>query len=116
MQTLSKKSPGQPLDGVNLIPYVLNGMKERPHQTLYWKNGSKWAVRDGDLKAVFGNSDGQGKKGKPLNEIALFDLSKDGSETKDLASSRVEDVAKMEKLYLEWKKDFPKPAWGGKEE
>jgi arylsulfatase A-like enzyme len=122
-----KASPGNPLDGVNLIPYLLDETKGRPHQTLYWKNGIKWAVRDGDLKAVFGNTEGQGKKkkqkkndskdedDKPSTEIALFDLSKDGGETNNLAASRVNDVARLEKLYNEWKRDFPKPTWGGGE-
>ena len=44
-----------PLDGVNLLPYVTGENQDRPHQTLFWKNGSKWAVRDGDLKLVVGN-------------------------------------------------------------
>ncbi len=71
-------------------------------------------MRDGDLKAVFGNSEGLSeKKGKPATEIALFDLSNDSKEANNLASSRAEDVARLEKLYLDWKKDFPKPTWGG---
>ncbi len=112
------RSPGQPLDGVNLLPYMLGETKDL-HRTLYWKNGSKWAVRDRDLKAVSGNSEGKagkGKKaakGKPSTEILLFDLSNDISETNNLAASRPEDVARLEKLYIEWKKDFPTPTWGG---
>lgn len=108
-----QKSPGQPLDGVNLLPLMLGETKEPPHPTLFWKNGNKWAVRDGDLKAVFGNSEGPGKKGKPAAEIALFDLAHDRKEEKNVASSRAEDVARLEKLYMDWKKDFPKPTWGG---
>lgn len=93
---------------------MLGETKRLPHHTLYWKHGIKWAVRDGDLKAVFGNSEGPGaKKGKPATEVALFDLSNDSKEAKNLASSRAEDVARLEKLYLDWKKDFPKPTWGG---
>jgi Sulfatase len=106
-------SPGNLLDGVNLIPYMLDPSKGRPHQTLYWKNGTKWAVRNGDLKAVFGNPQGQGKRTATSTEIALFDLSKDGSETNDLAASRADDVARLKQLYIEWKKDFPTPTWGG---
>ena len=111
-------SPGQPLDGVNLLPYMRGETKERPHQTLYWKNGTKWAVRDGDLKAVAGNDGGnsgkgkKAKKGKPSSEILLFDLSKDTSESNNLAASRPDDVTRLEKLYRDWKKDFPAPTWG----
>jgi arylsulfatase A-like enzyme len=111
--------PGNPLDGVNLLPYMLGETSERPHQSLYWKNGTKWAVRDGDLKAVCGNSEskiGKGKKAKNGNtsgEISLFDLAKDERESNNLAASQPEDVARLEKLYIEWKKNFPAPTWGG---
>ncbi len=108
-----KMSPGKPLDGVNLLPFMLGESKARPHQTLYWKNGSKWAVRDGDIKAVSGNAEGKGKNSEPTNEIMLFDLLQDLSETNNLAASRPDDIARLEKLYSEWKKDFPKPTWGG---
>jgi arylsulfatase A-like enzyme len=114
-----KTSPARPLDGVNLLPYMLGETKDRPHQTLYWKNGTKWAVRNGDLKVVAGNAEGReargkrAKKGAPSTEIFLFDLSMDTSEANNIAASRPDDVARLEKLYIEWKKDFPTPTWGG---
>ncbi len=113
-----KISSGQPLDGVNLLPYMLGETKARPHQTLYWKSGNKWAVRDGDMKAVSGNSEvnaGKGKntkKGNPSTEVLLFDLSNDISESNNLAASQPDDVARLVNLYTEWKKNFPAPTWG----
>lgn len=103
-------TPGKPLDGVNLIPFVTGQNPGRPHQTLFWKHGAAWAVRDGDLKLVHGESKAKNaaQSGGPL----LFDLSKDVSETTDLAPQRPEDVKRLRKLYEDWKRDFPKPLWG----
>lgn len=98
---------GKPLDGVNLIPFLTGEDQGRPHQALFWKNNNQWAVRHGDLKLVGAAN----KAGKPL-EPELFDLSADISETKNLAASRPDDAARLRALHNDWKKDFPKPAWG----
>lgn len=102
-----EKHKGKPLDGVDLLPYLTGKNKDRPHQTLYWKNQNEWAVRDGDLKLV-GTTD---KDKKPI-EPALFDLARDTSEAIDLAAKHPDDVARLKKMYADWKKDFPKPTWG----
>ncbi len=102
----------QSLDGVNLLPYMTSQTRARPHQTLYWKNGSKWAVRDGDLKAVSGNADGKGKSAITADQICLFDLATDPNEKRNLAASQPEQVARLQQLYETWKQDFPVPTWG----
>ncbi len=101
-----EKSPGKPLDGVNLLPLMTGKTKDRPHQTLYWKSGSTWAVRDGDLKLVGGNSD---QKAAPP---ALFDLSKDAPESKDLAAARPDDVKRLLALYQTWAATHQPTPWG----
>ena len=106
-----KQSPGKPLDGVNLLPFVTGKEPGRPHQTLYWQSGDVGAVRDGDLKLVIGES--KTKVADPkAGEPALYDLLKDASETQDLAPQRPEEVKRLLKLYEDWKRDFPKPLWG----
>lgn len=99
------KSPGNPLDGVNLLPLMTGKTKDRPHQTLYWKSGSAWAVRDGDLKIVGGNSDQ--KNAAP----ALFDLSKDAAEANNLAAERPDDVKRLRALYENWAATHQPTPW-----
>ena len=101
------KSPGKPLDGVNLLPLMTGKTKDRPHQTLYWKSGSAWAVRDGDLKLVGGNPDQRDKA------PGLYDLSKDIPETKDLAAERPDDVKRLRVLYETWAATLQPTPWGG---
>ena len=52
---------GHQFDGVNLLPYLSGESKERPHETLYWRQGGNTAVRVGDwklLRHVRGPGDG----------------------------------------------------------
>ena len=102
-----EKSPGKPLDGVNLIPFVTGENKQRPHQTLYWKNGDAWAVRDGDLKLVVPTA-------RETGSPALYDLAADAGETRNLATERSGDVVRLLKLYQEWTSTHTPTPWRGK--
>lgn len=82
----------KPLDGVSLLPIIKgNKIAER---TLFWKRGSDCAVRDGFWKLVI--------TGK---QVLLFDLSKDLSETTNLAVSNPEVVKSLETKLQIWKQD-----------
>ena len=102
-----EESPGKPLDGVNLLPMVTGKPRERPHRTLYWKNGDAWAVRDGDLKLVV-------PAARDAGAPALYDLAADIGETKDLAAGRKDDVARLQGLYDAWKSTHQPTPWRGK--
>jgi arylsulfatase A-like enzyme len=97
-----EQAPGQPLDGVNLIPFLTGTSEGRPHQTLYWKNGGKWSVRDGDLKLAV-----------PEDGVApaLYDLARDVGEQTDLAARRPEDVRRLRALYDAWAATHQPTPW-----
>ena len=82
----------RPLDGVSLLP-IIKG-KKIAERTLFWKRGSDYAVRDGFWKLVI--------TGK---QVLLFDLSKDISETNNLAVSNPEVVKSLETKLQIWKQD-----------
>ena len=109
------QSTGKPLDGVNLLPFLKGPALERPHQTLYWKNAGKWAVRDGNYKVVMGNTTGQGRK-DVQREAALFDLALDPREQNDIASDHPDVVLRLTTMYEAWKKDFPPTPWAEERE
>jgi arylsulfatase A-like enzyme len=81
------------LDGVDLMPYLTGKQTARPHQTLYWRYGPQWAIRDGDLKLVVS----RGGSGQP----ELYDLATDIGESKDLAAAQ---PAKVKELQTKWDK------------
>lgn len=90
--------PAWKLDGVNLMPYLIGGNDERPHQTLYWRYQEAWAIRDGDMKLV---------KGEPGAEIELFDLAKDREEQANLASQQPEKFKELKAMWDRWNSELP---------
>ncbi len=92
---------GKPLDGVDLLPYLTGKKSGRPHQTLFWRFGPQWAVRDGDLKLL------KTAGGEPQ----LFDLASDISEQHDLAGEQPQTVAKLTKEYEAWNAELQPPKW-----
>jgi arylsulfatase A-like enzyme len=82
------------LDGVDLMPYLTGAETARPHQTLYWRFGPQWAIRDGDMKLVVSN----GGSGRP----ELYDLATDIGETKNLAGSQPEKVKELQAKWTKW--------------
>jgi arylsulfatase A-like enzyme len=110
-----EKPPGGALDGVDLVPFLTGKKDGRPHQTLFWRNGASWAVRDGDLKLVF-SAAGRRKGKDAVAAPTLHDLGKDAGEATDLAAERPDDVVRLRRLFDDWKRDFPKPLWGGADE
>ncbi|MGC6488648.1 MAG: sulfatase-like hydrolase/transferase [Planctomycetota bacterium] len=92
----------QPLDGVDLLPFVRGEQGARPHDVLLWRHGdTKWAVRDGDWKLVQ-----QGDE--PLQ---LFDLAADIAEEHDLAGSQPERVRQLRSHYETWRQELAPPRW-----
>lgn len=105
------QTSGKPLDGVDLLPFLTGKAEHAPHKALYWKNGDNWAVRDGSLKLVSCNA-ARLKEANARGAVPeLFDISTDPQESRDLAGTRPEDVARLTAMYNTWKRDFPQPTW-----
>ncbi len=83
------------VDGMSIVPELIGesaaGRKQSQHEYLYWEIGGHTAVRMNHWKAI------QPRGG----DWALYDLSKDVSETRDLATSHSEVLAKMKKFAIE---------------
>ena len=78
------------IDGVSVLPTILGNKQDLSNRVLYWEffeSGFQQAVRQGDWKAI------RMAPGKPLE---LYDLSKDESESENIAESNPEIIAKME--------------------
>jgi len=90
------------LDGVNLLPYLADGNKERPHQTLCWRMDGMWAIRHGDLKLVHGDTDSSPPE--------LFNLATDIGEKNNLASKQPEKVKELKALWDDWNSQLASPS------
>jgi arylsulfatase A-like enzyme len=90
------------LDGVDLMPYLTGANTARPHQTLYWRFGPQWAIRDGDMKLVVS----KGGSGRP----ELYDLATDIGESKDLAAGQPEKVKELQAMWDKWSAEQAPPS------
>jgi arylsulfatase A-like enzyme len=97
---------GVKLDGVNLLPWLAGKSDHPPHDTLYWRFKPQFAIRDGSMKLVR-SIDGK---------VALYDLSRDLGETKDLASEQPEVVKALQEKFDAWNAGNKEPLWPGKQE
>jgi arylsulfatase A-like enzyme len=89
------------LDGVDLVPFLTGKATGRPHETMFWRFGDQWAVRNGDWKLVVSKGGG----GTP----ELYNLAADVGEKTDLAGSEPARVAELKKLYDGWNAQQAEP-------
>ncbi|MEM1444371.1 MAG: sulfatase-like hydrolase/transferase, partial [Verrucomicrobiota bacterium] len=100
------------LDGVDLIPF-LNGEREGcPHEALYWRFGTQWAIRMGDWKALQAR-EAKGGNIQIANEgpLRLFQLSDDIGEAKDLQPENGGRAGKLRADWERWNAELPEPFW-----
>ncbi|MCA9128062.1 MAG: sulfatase [Planctomycetales bacterium] len=81
------------LDGYSLLPLLKKIDPRSRHETLYWRQGNKAALRSGDWKIVASNRQGS------LRDWELFDISNDMSETMNLADKHPQIVQQLRKRY-----------------
>lgn len=89
--------PGYSLDGVNLIPWLLEGA-EAPDRDLMWRTQEQGAIRRGRFKLLID------RQAKPLwmrsfsrdgERLRLIDVADDARERKNLSSEHPEIVAEL---------------------
>ena len=89
------------IDGVDLTPFLTGEKKGVPHDVLFWRMGPRYAVRKGEWKLVQERTGGQ----------ALFDLSADIGETKDLARERPEKLKELLDDHARWDSQMVDALW-----
>ncbi len=93
------------LDSISLLPTLLGEpRRQKSHPYLYWEfyeYGSAQAVREGRWKAI--------RKPMFTGNMALYDLSKDLGEQKNLAAQHPEVIARMKRHFDE--AHVPSPLW-----
>lgn len=90
------------LDGVNLLPYLKGENNNRPHETLFWRSGNKFAVRHKDWKLVLERDN---------SEPQLFNLAQDIGETRNLADKEPEKVKELQNLFDKWSSQMEPARW-----
>jgi arylsulfatase A-like enzyme len=101
---LNELKPKNPIDGVNLIPYLTGKDSGTPHQALFWRgsNSEKWAVRTPEDKLVI-----------LPNKTERFAIRNDIAEANDLHVSSPKRTAELQVLLNAWKTGLVPPAFMG---
>lgn len=94
--------PEWKLDGVDLLPYLSGKATGRPHDALFWRMGRHWGVRQGNWKAVQTYRSG---------EPALFNLSTDLGETRDLRAQHPQVYSAFHAKWQRWNAELSEPRW-----
>lgn len=89
------------LDGASLLPLLTGRTAAAPHDTLFWRVGTKHALRHGDWKLI---RDGG-------NRWELYNLARDAGEAADLAPSNPDRVRELETRWNEWNSRQIEPLW-----
>lgn len=102
-----------PIDGVNIAPFVQGNVNGPPHDALFWRqwhtdeNRTLYAVRAGDTKLVKNISE---------DEAMLFNLQSDPGEIQNIANNDPDTVTRLDNLWREWNNNnlgnvFPQDAF-----
>lgn len=89
------------IDGVDLLPHINGVIKERPHETLFWKRDARATIRKGDWKLMR----------FPDRPAELFYLPEDEKELNNLAASEQERYLEMYKELFAWEASLERPRW-----
>ena len=81
-----------PVEGKSMLP-LLQGRERQPHDQLFWEWSGNRAIREGDMKLVWD---------KDVKQWELYDLSKDRTETINLANQQPARVETMSAAWGRW--------------
>ena len=89
------------IDGVDLLPFLVEDVHFEPHNLLFWRLGHHGAVRKANWKLIW------------FDDLPprLYDLSIDQSERTDLSSQYPEITATLISDFNSWQEELMKPAW-----
>ena len=98
----AKPLPNYELDGVNLLPFLKGEKTTDPHEALFWRWRSEWAIRVGDWKLVKSDDKRRGHK-----DWALIDLKSDIEERTDLTAKHPETAKDLRERWEKWNATHP---------
>lgn len=94
--------PARPVDGVNLIPYILDSTLGDPHQYLFWQRGNSKAVRTTEWKLLLNDYS---------QDTLLYNLTDNRYEYPDVSALNPEIVTQLSSKITTWQQTHAEPLW-----
>jgi arylsulfatase A-like enzyme len=92
----------RPIDGTDLLPYLLDSVPGTPHEHLFWKRGQSKVVRTDEWKLVInGNS----------VDTLLYNLVRNRYEDPDESDTYPDIVSRLSQRHMEWLEMHRPPMW-----
>ena len=88
-----------------MLPYLTGKRNGRPHETLFWRQNRRTAIRLGDWKLL---RNPRGPKGA---DWELYDLNADVGESHDLADKKPRKVAQLKAAWAKLNAEMVEPSW-----
>jgi arylsulfatase A-like enzyme len=104
---------GFDFDGVDLLPFLTGKNNDDPHEVMYWRRKSDYAVRRRDWKLAWNDSRNDGR---PTGEerVELYNLTEDKEEKFDLSAQYPDLVKELQDIFDAWDSKLPdNPFRGG---
>jgi arylsulfatase A-like enzyme len=98
---IPKEKAKEGLEGTSLLPLLQGSSSKAAPRAIFWRMGPQHAVRYGDWKLIV-------RRGAFPE---LYNLKDDIAESKNLAESKPDKLAELQKLYTEWDKKNTAPLW-----
>lgn len=94
----------KPLDGVDLLPYLLGEKEGIPHEELFWRkfDQRRFAVRSG-VDKLWSKTD----------SVALFNLEKDLGEQQNISANHPQKIRVLQEAYQQWESQMKDPVFLG---
>ncbi|VGO13061.1 Arylsulfatase [Pontiella desulfatans] len=95
-------------DGVDLMPYLKGKEKGRPHEIMFFRRDSDYAIRTGDWKLSWNDGNPNGSR-----QMELFNLAEDPYESVNLIKQHPEKARQLQKQFDAWDSKQPDNEWWG---
>ncbi len=97
--------PAWKLDGTDLLPYLTGKNAGQPHDSLFWRHGGQWAVRQGPWKLVRWLDRRDNDAESRMTEPELYNLTEDIGEQHNLIATQPEKARALQAAWDDWNKD-----------
>lgn len=90
------------IDGINLLPYLMDSLERNPHKYLFWQRGLSKVVRNDEWKLMINDKSG---------DTLLYNLLTNKYENPDESAVYPEVVKELKEAYSGWFQTHHKPLW-----
>ncbi len=98
----AKIMPENPIDGINLLPFLMDSTSNYPHDYLFWQRGFSKALRSNEWKLILNEESG---------DTLLYDLNKDPYEKNNLSATQRKVMQELLKAHNRWSSQNNHPLW-----